>query len=217
VEKIQFNMTQQVHDRSELRERVDRLVPVIKDELNWEWATVHWDLHVDEHGREVVFLDVCHGKDEEMGEGRIALDPRTLDDEVLFRSKLHEVMDAADRLRHWRQSLEKLYAQVREWMAHRSPPPAIAKIGVRIIEERSGDRHDTPGIEMDFDGQEVSLRPVAAWVIGADGRVDLVGPGDRHILVLRDDCWYWVNERPKTVDEKLDERLFNTLIDSVLV
>lgn len=219
MDKIRFDMTQQVHDRAELRERVQRLVPIIKSELNWEWATVLWDIHVDEHGREILYLDVCHGQDEEMGEGRIALDPRSLEDEVLFRSKLHEVMDAADRIRLWRTALEKFYAEVQVWMARRSPPPKIRRTGVRIVEERSGDRHDTPGLILDFggEGEEVRLQPVAAWVIGADGRVDLVGPGDRHIIVLRDNRWYWVNERPKTADEEINERLFNALVDSVLV
>jgi hypothetical protein len=78
--------------------------------------------------------------------------------------------------------LEALYSDVVEWIKDTDLHVSCGQIEIR--EEIPGS-YDAPTLEItNVQGKKVAdLLPVGAWIIGAEGRVDLVGLLDRNNLV----------------------------------
>ncbi len=139
--------------------------------------------------------------------------------------------------------LEALYTDVTSWVADRTLN--VSSSFVELHEETLG-RYEVPCLSIQkAGGEEIGmLNPVGATVIGASGRVDLVGAVDREILVFLDkggptisrtiqdsgqaktqtvplyrgvseDGWYWIESRKPSRARLLDKTLFLDLLDEV--
>ena len=139
--------------------------------------------------------------------------------------------------------LETLYAEVTLWIADRSLK--VVSSVVELHEEILG-RYEVASLSLiKDDGKQIGIMtPVGASVIGASGRVDLVGAVDREILVFLDkggptisrtvqveeqietqtvplyrgvsgEGWYWIENRKPSRARLLDKTLFLDLLDEV--
>jgi hypothetical protein len=96
-------------------------------------------------------------------------------------------IDIKKELDEWRKYLDKLYDNIEEWMKE-----YISKSKVQIInktkkihEEFSGE-YEVRALEIFFSGKIVRLDPIATMLIGAKGRVDLIGKNGTATLILVD-------------------------------
>ncbi|TWI63397.1 hypothetical protein LZ24_03268 [Desulfobotulus alkaliphilus] len=141
------------------------------------------------------------------------------------------------------KNIDTLYNNIRSWL---SPYGSfIIQEEIEITEEVSGTYKANKLIIKD-DKKEVvaSIMPVGAWVIGANGRVDLIGKLDKVIIVnLEKDGtllstsvqagdyqeavtrqfykgidisgWYWIEDKRRGKAHLLDKELFFELISEV--
>jgi hypothetical protein len=134
----------------------------------------------------------------------------------------------------WRAKLDALYANIRAWLARMNPVPTVETVSTRIIEKKSGE-YEVPSLIVRRGEGEFRVRPVARWVVGADGRVDLEGGDGPFILVwMREekaavynedtfmldekdiDDWFWVQDRPPWKRVTLTGELFRGLAEVCL-
>ncbi len=134
----------------------------------------------------------------------------------------------------WRKQLESLYAQIRAWLAEMELPPVIETHPMRLLEKKSGE-YEVSQLLVRRGNGEFRVRPIAKWVVGADGRVDLEG-GDGPFLLVRmvgtvahvsheatsrldekdHGGWFWVQDRPPWKRIPLTGDLFRGLAESCL-
>lgn len=78
--------------------------------------------------------------------------------------------------------LNALYSEVQKWIENTGL--GVLQKTIKLNEEIPG-RYEVPTLTIsDAQGKKVAdLLPVGAWIIGAEGRVDLVGTVDREALV----------------------------------
>jgi hypothetical protein len=194
-------------------ERVAAQRGVVAEEIDLATARAEWDLRPDEHGRDLLVLRV---QDPLGAEAQSAFAPVELENEGHLRSRLHDLLGAALRINRWRQNLVALYQKVQAWVGEDRPAAFVRENAVTLDEERSGPYH-VAALEIAAGGRSARLEPIAAWVVGADGRVDLVGPGGREVFVVDDRRgWFWVGDRQPNRLQTLTSQLFVQLLDGVL-
>jgi len=78
--------------------------------------------------------------------------------------------------------LDELYSSVDKWIGKTGL--TVSRSSIELNEEGAG-RYEAPAAAiLDAEGKKVAeLLPLGAWIIGAEGRVDLVGSLDRTSLV----------------------------------
>jgi len=140
--------------------------------------------------------------------------------------------------------LEGLYSSVDKWIEDMGL--TLSRSSIELNEEVAG-RYEVPAAAiLDAEGRKVAeLLPLGAWIIGAEGRVDLVGPLDRASLVylrrsgphidmkeanatgnLKDWSrplfqgvdragWYWIEDRRLGRAHPVTKRLFLDIVAEV--
>ena len=139
--------------------------------------------------------------------------------------------------------VDALFRNISGWLAGRDL--STLRTSVELYEEAYG-KYQTDALSIRTQtGTEVALlTPVGASVIGASGRVDLVGTSDRDILVyleqggptisksvtvngqvetqtvplyrgVSEAGWYWVESRKPSRARQLDKALFLDLLEEV--
>jgi hypothetical protein len=91
------------------------------------------------------------------------------------------------RVDDWVDRIEQFYVILQEWL----PPGWTAKRGPNVIMDEELMRNvgvparDLPTLHLLHDGTaEVNVRPYALWIIGTNGRIDLIKGDD--IYLIRD-------------------------------
>jgi hypothetical protein len=134
-------------------------------------------------------------------------------------------------LDEWRQRVEELYGLIRVWALEMVPIPTFELQEITLVEKWSGE-YRIPQLMLAQGQDKMLIRPVARAVIGADGRVDLLGLDGPFTLFLhevevfssREDGvssewrreWYWVQDRAPWESVPLDGPLFRELAESCL-
>ena len=149
---------------------------------------------------------------------------------------------AEETLRIYRQNVSTLFEQVKTWME--DIPFSTKEESIELNEEKSG-RYSISKLVI-FDENDhllAELAPSAAWVIGAKGRMDLVGEFEREILVYLDaapskpvfpskhdnpekekfrlykgieqDGWYWIESKHLMRSHIVNQELFLDLLAEV--
>lgn len=135
------------------------------------------------------------------------------------------------------KALDNLYQNIDSWLEPTELSAKITKNNVKLNEEATGTYY-APQLTILY-GQNKSiatLEPVAAHVLGANGRVDLVGLYDRAYMLYFNDLntkpvnqqgvlllnpgvtkpgWYWIPNRINENDHLLDKDVFKQLITEV--
>ena len=92
------------------------------------------------------------------------------------------------RIDDWERRIENLYTDVRSWL----PSGWKASVGAQItLRDDLMDRFNVPGralpvLDLDYCGSNKGkLEPRGLWIVGANGRVDLIVPPRHFILIDR--------------------------------
>lgn len=140
--------------------------------------------------------------------------------------------------------LKKLYAAVETWT--KDTDLGVLQGTIELDEEVPG-RYEAPTLTIqDSQGKQLAaLEPVGAWIIGAEGRVDMSGPLNRESLVymakggpqftakatdadksveehttplfrgVNEAGWYWIERWRPSRAHRVDEELFMDLLSEV--
>ena len=96
-----------------------------------------------------------------------------------------ETVDWSQRLRDWQQDIQSLYATVRDLLHAYIDDGRIALSEENILlNDERFDTYSTQTLILTIGTEAIRFLPVSAFVIGAHGRVDVLGPKGRARLVL---------------------------------
>jgi hypothetical protein len=188
----------------------DRLLETVVDGT----TTASWDLAKDEKGRPILLLDL---RDQSRGEAQARFAPDELANEAHLSARLSSLKGALQRVSGWNKELEKLYADIRSWLTVWQPPPYITEETKVVVEEPSGPYH-VPMLRIERGDKSMAVEPIACWVVGADGSLDLQGPGGPMTLLLmkQDGGWFWVDDRRPYKLQPLTPELFRDLAEACM-
>ncbi|HLX60595.1 MAG TPA: hypothetical protein VKX17_04870 [Planctomycetota bacterium] len=153
-----------------------------------------WELHKDKWHRSLLTLRL---KDRFNGQTTADFAPEELQNESHMSSRFNVLKSALIRVGHWRELLRQLFSTIREWSRELPGTPHFEEDAIELYEERSG-RYEVPRLIITSNGQSMRIEPVAAWVVGADGRVDMKGTGGPLILIYRETekRWFYFQQFP---------------------
>jgi hypothetical protein len=159
-----------------------RQEPLLKGAIDLDTAEGTWDLGKDDRGRPLLVLRL---RDAFNGECTAAFAPDEMGNDSHLASRFRDLKGALLRVGQWRGQLQALFATVRPWClgltgAHVREEPMC------LSEERSG-TYEASRLLVTSNGRTMRVQPVAAWVVGAEGRVDLKGVGESFTLVYSRD------------------------------
>lgn len=144
-------------------------------------------------------------------------------------------------VQHFLKSMTELYENIRSWLDIASLQTSPLE-EIELREEAYGAYKAQKMTIQDADGITIAdIMPVGAGVIGASGRVDLVGKYDRVIIVLlekggpiittmdsggkpsvtrfykdiKEAGWYWIEDRRRGKAHKIDKEIFYELLTEV--
>jgi hypothetical protein len=195
----------------ELSHRVDASSGTVADVIELAAAQVEWDYRQDAQGRDLLLL---HVRDPLGAQAATRLAPAELQNEEQLRRRLRDLLDAALRISGWRAALVHFFREAGRWVHESDAAAIIDKAVVTLDEQRSGS-YEVPSLDITSGNRVARLAPVACWVVGADGRVDLTGIGGREVFLLDNGAWFWLSDRPWGRLQRLDKSLFLSLLDAV--
>lgn len=115
-----------------------------------------------------------------------------------------------NRLGRWRLALGELGIKIRRWLDEPAKKRLVEVLTFEktISEERLGS-YQVKGWIVALGGRQVIFDPVATYVVGAFGRVDIVGPAAKFTLLREKDDGHWSLVNPS------DPRRFEPLTKDV--
>ncbi|MEA1968773.1 MAG: hypothetical protein U9N77_11225 [Thermodesulfobacteriota bacterium] len=103
------------------------------------------------------------------------------------------------------KNVSKCYAMIEEWLNEKS---LLSKLIEYNIHEKASGKYTTKKliIYKDKNNQIAELLPIGAWIIGANGRIDLIGNFDQQILIyLKKDIKMKTSVTTSTNDDEYQE------------
>ena len=141
----------------------------------------------------------------------------------------------------YQERIRALYSEVQRWIE----PLSTEVEDVQVLEQASGP-YPAPCLIIKSDESEiVRLEPIGTWIIGAEGRVDLIGSNDKTaivylkqggpIMAFREseggkeisrssvplfqgadqDGWYWIEDKRRGRAKLITRELFRDLVSEV--
>lgn len=205
-------LTEALQGRPDLASRVESQADVVAEEIDLKTATAQWDFRQDERGRGLLVL---HVRDPSGAEAQSEFAPAEMANERRLRDRLSELLEAALHVNRWRTRVRDLFEQVRVWVQQHEVGVLFHEDKTTLTEQRSGP-YEIPVLYINSGSRSATLEPIACWIVGADGRVDLTGVGGREVLVLDEvGGWYWVTDNQLGRLQPLTEELFLQLLEAV--
>lgn len=173
-----------------------------------------WELAADQYGRPILRLRL---RDQFGGQGTADFVPEELQHEAHLTRRLHSLKAALLYVGQWRDRLQQLFTSIRQWCQQLPGGAFIQEEPLTLREERSGE-YEVSRLLIFSGGQTMRVEPVAAWVVGADGRVDLKGLGGPLVLlyVQQDGGWFSLQNQFPMAMSPLTETLFLQLAEACL-
>jgi hypothetical protein len=199
---------------TDLAERVNEYEPILHKEIG-AMADVEWDVreHQDYKGRHQLILRMKEKHGPLKGEARAFFDHDELGWREHMLRRLTDIKGSLERIGEWRESLEGLYRQIREWCQAAAPAWIIEERPITVEEVRPGE-YQSIALRIVEGSHAVDVRPIGHQIVGADGRVDLEGEENRQILLLshREGGWLWLDDRTVVRLRPLTGDLFIDLV-----
>jgi hypothetical protein len=174
-----------------------------------------WELGADERGRPVLTLRL---RDQFNGQCSATFAPEELQNDAHLSSRLYGLKEALIRVGHWRGQIQRLFADIRQWCQNLPGGAYVQEEPIIIREERSGE-YDATRLLITRDGHTLRVEPIATWIVGADGRVDLKGMGGPFTLLYsqQDGGWFYFPDTfPRVKPLPLTDALFLQLAEACL-
>jgi len=177
-------------------------------------ADATWDLAPHERGRPLLVLRL---QDQLNGQCSAAFAPDELRSEQNMGSRLHSLKGALVRVGHWREQLRLLFGNIRQWCEALPGGAYVQEEPILMREERSGE-YEAARLLITSNGQLMRVEPVASWIVGADGRVDLRGIGGPFTLLYSQQGggWLYLRETLPMAMYPLTQELFLQLAEACL-
>lgn len=188
---------------------VQMLTPLLEAEFIMHGAKAEWDVRSIGPDRNVIALRV---HDSLGGQAMAEFSSSELKNKALVESRLHDVKGALIWVGGFKVKVSALFAKLEEWIRRADPTAFTERNVLEVREQRSGS-YETQVLRFVTGGSAFRVAPVGAWVVGADGRVDVIGPHDRVVLVVNGDDWFRVVQGTNPRLEPLDEQRFIQLLE----
>lgn len=188
---------------------VQSLSPMMNAEFTMPGAKAEWGVRSIGPDRSVVTLLVS---DSRGGQATKEFSPNELQNELLVRSRLDDLKGAVILVGEFKAKIEALFKTLEEWIRRLDPTVFIERRPLEVREQRSGS-YETQVLRFSTGGSDFRVSPVGAWIVGADGRVDVIGPQDRVTLVVNGNKWSRVFQTANPRLELLDETGFVQLLE----
>ncbi|HEY5314276.1 MAG TPA: hypothetical protein VIK18_17215 [Pirellulales bacterium] len=209
---MQVEISPDLEKRSELAALAEKSAGVLSDEIDLATARASWDYKVDSRNRPLLVLNL---RDSLRGEAHADFTPVELTSETHLRARLHDLKGAMLLVSTWRGRVDRLFRDLRPWIAEAIPDSAVQERSTLLIERASGP-YEMPAMTVFFQGKAIDIEPVACWVVGADGRVDVRGPlGDDAVLLVQNEKWYWLDQHAVDRLQPLTRDHFMALLQSL--
>lgn len=127
-----------------------------------------------------------------------------------------------ERVDDWANRIEALYRDLERWLpagwtARRGPPVVMRE---PLMQKTGVPERELPTLELAHDGTiEVYIRPYGLWIIGANGRLDLIKKGQElfllvdHALTFEAPRWSIAALKARSLSESCDEKRFRALLE----
>jgi hypothetical protein len=127
--------------------------------------------------------------------------------------------ERAQRQKEWLSALDKLFLKIRSWLAEAEKENLI-KVSIEQVNhiEESLGTLQVPRLTLTVDHKTITLKPIGATIIGADGRVDLVTTKGTYMFLYLAEQSKWVHgsgTKPSEFHE-LTEKVFTDLLKRAL-
>ncbi len=146
-----------------------------------------------------------------------------------------------ERITRYLKRVESLYSEVKVWVE----PLSTEFIDTTVMEQASGPYSASCLIIKSGVSEIAKLEPLGTWIIGAEGRVDLIGSNDKTTLVylkqggsliesieseggremnrsttvlfqgIEEDGWYWIEDKRRGRAILITQDLFRDLVSEV--
>jgi hypothetical protein len=202
----------ELEKEAELADLAKKNDGVLNDEIGLTATHARWDLKRDSRNRQLLVLNL---RDSLRGEAHGDFVPVELTSEPHLRARLHDLKGAMLLVSAWRGRVDQLFQEMRPWIMEAIPDAAIQDRSTLLIERASGP-YEMPAMTIFTQGKAIDIEPVACWVVGADGRVDVRGPmGDDAVLLAQAEKWYWLDQHAVDRLQPLTKDLFKSVLQSL--
>jgi hypothetical protein len=211
---VEIHQTPSLKQKAEYSALVAQTDQTLRATVNGASAVATWDLAADDRGRPLLVLRL---RDDLNGQASAAFAPDELQSMRHLESRLHKLKGALVQVGHWREQLRLLFENLRLWCQALPRGADVQEELITIREERSGE-YEVSRLVIRSDGQVMWVEPVALWIVGADGRVDLEGVGGPFTLLYsqQDGAWVFLRETPPLATFPLTQQLFLQLAEACL-
>lgn len=117
----------------------------------------------------------------------------------------------------WLLTLKTFFDLIVKWLEPAAKEGLEIKEQRIIISEEIIGQYSIPSLELSFLERLVYIRPVARFVVGALGRVDIIHPSGSIVLLYygQDKGWYVSSKGYPTEEQLLTEDKFSAIIQEV--
>lgn len=123
------------------------------------------------------------------------------------------------RQKAWLVALDKLFQKIRSWLAEAEREKLI-KVRIEKVHhtEESLGTFEVPRLTLTVDHKTITLKPIGATIIGADGRVDMVSTKGTYLFLYlaEQDTWVHGSGTSPSEFQELTEKVFTDILKRAL-
>jgi len=196
-----------------LLELVRNSESILQSEIDIASANFEWSMHKDYRNRTVLDLSI---KDSFDGEAHASFAPVEMEEDNFehFMSHLKSLKGALIQVGEWKRKVNSLFEVLQDWIRTYARKKWIINEEAIEVNERASGQYHISALKLQNGTQEIWVKPIAIWIVGAHGRVDVIGDISRFSLVLKSDEWHVVNDDILKILHQLDERVFHKILSA---
>lgn len=209
---MQITLSPKLQADLELSSAVAGKRQVVESIIDIPTADAEWTRATNVRGNTGAML---HLRDRSGAESSAGFLPEDFGDETRFESRLRGLKDALLKVGTWRRAVDRLLTALRPWCESLPGSPAVRREPVRVVEAQSGD-YESALLTLTRAGRTVRVCPIAAWVLGFDGQVNIVGANYRGALYYKrtGNEWVHVPDGLPYRELPLTESLFHDVVEA---
>jgi hypothetical protein len=117
----------------------------------------------------------------------------------------------------WLEAIKSLYSDIRSWLSEPEREGLVKIVDAdKAITERLLGTYDAPVLQLFFADQQVVIVPVARYVLGGEGRVDMTLGPRSFMLLWGEDGWQILPRDKKSSPSALNKDAFSQALQVLL-